>query len=71
MNKEKDFYISVTITLNRVVKTKAISLKEAKTKVEEAFQIGKFVIDQDDWCNTEYEAEDQAAWEETDGVIEV
>ena len=54
----KRYYVSVTETLNKVVSVDAESPKEAKQKVEDAYDKSDIVLDYDNFCGKEIEVED-------------
>ena len=53
----KRYYVSVTETLNKVVSVDAESMKEAKQKVEDAYEQGDIVLGDDNFAGEEIEVE--------------
>ena len=59
----KNFYISVTETLNKVVEVQAESSEEALRKVEDAYDADEFELDHNDMEDLEFE-------DDTDRLLE-
>lgn len=54
----KRYYVSVTETLNKVVSVDAESLKEAKQKVQNAYNKSDIILDSDNFAGEEIEIEE-------------
>ena len=54
----KRYYVSVTETLNKVVSVDAESLREAKQKVQDAYDDCDIILDADNFAGEEIEIEE-------------